>query len=220
MTDEYDATAKYYDPLLYFALRHIRQEIIRLIPQKNLAILDLCCGTGDQLKKLAREGFSNLTGVDQSFQMLRQARKGNTHARLIQGDARHTGLPEAHFDILIICFAIHEKSPQDQDSMLDEAHRLLAPGGQVIFADFSLDSQATAMGKIGVTLVERLAGGEHYRNFNAYVNQGGLPLLIQDRFQIRRQIRHAFGAVSIWMATPKKGASPKKQPWQTKPWTG
>ena len=52
-----------------------RQEIIRLIPNHNLRILDLCCGTGDQLKKLSDAGFNHLTGVDLSTEMLKVARK-------------------------------------------------------------------------------------------------------------------------------------------------
>ena len=77
MDTENAFTAKIYDPILYFALKNIRQEIIRLIPNHNLRILDLCCGTGDQLKKLSDAGFNHLTGVDLSTEMLKVARKGN-----------------------------------------------------------------------------------------------------------------------------------------------
>jgi len=192
-------TAKIYDPMLYFALRRIRQEIIRLIFDREARILDLCCGTGDQLKKLSDAGFCNLTGVDLSSHMLKVARKGNKIGRLIQEDVRHTGLGSERFDTIIISFAVHEKTADVQEGMLDEAHRLLAPDGQLILVDFSLDDRAKMIGKFGVTLIEGLAGGEHFRNFKAYVASGGMDAVLKERFEVQRQIRHAFGAVSTWV---------------------
>lgn len=196
--------AKIYDPILYFALKNIRQDIIRLIPDHDARILDLCCGTGDQLKKLSDAGFSNLTGMDLSTEMLKVARKGNKIANLLECDVQHTGLPGASFDIIIISLAVHEKPAQMQNNMLAEAKRLLAPDGQLILVDFSLDDQAKMMSKIAATTIERLAGEAHYRNFKTYVNKGGMVPLIQGRFKIRQQIRHAQGVISIWIVTAQQ----------------
>ncbi|NDY71000.1 class I SAM-dependent methyltransferase [Desulfobacter hydrogenophilus] len=197
-------TAKIYDPILYFALKNIRQDIIRLIPDYDARILDLCCGTGDQLKRLADAGFSNLTGVDVSPDMLKVAGKGNKIATLLTCDVQHTGLPGANFDIIIISLAVHEKPAHVQNNMLAEAKRLLAPGGQLILVDFSLDDQAKMTSRIAATMIERLAGKTHYRHFKAYVNNGGMPPVIQEFFKIKQQIRHARGVISIWMVTGKE----------------
>ena len=203
MDTENAFTAKIYDPILYFALKNIRQDIIRLIPNRDARILDLCCGTGDQLKKLSDAGFNNLTGVDLSPEMLKVARRGNKIGNLMESDVQHTGLPGASFDIIIISFAVHEKPARMQHNMLAEAKRLLAPDGQLILVDFSLDDQADMIGKIAAGMIERLAGKEHYRNFKAYVNNGGICPLIQGNFKIKQQIRHARGVVSIWIVTAK-----------------
>ena len=199
MNTEDAFTAKIYDPLLYFAMRNIRRDVVRLIRNRSLRILDLCCGTGDQLKKLSDAGFCNLTGVDLSPEMLKVAQKGGKIAHLMEGDAQHTGLPDATFDIIIISFAIHDKPIEMQHNLVAEAHRLLAPEGQLILIDFSLDDQVKPIGKIGVTAVERLAGSEHYRNFKSYVATGGMAPVVQNRFKSIQQVRHAFGAVSIWV---------------------
>lgn len=196
--------AKIYDPALYFVLKKIRQDIIRLIPDHDARILDLCCGTGDQLKKLSDAGFSNLTGVDISPEMLKVAEKGNKIADLLKGDVQHTGLPGASFDIIIISLAVHEKSVHIQNNMLVEAKRLLASDGQLIIIDFSFDDQAGVSSKIAVACIERLAGKSHYLNFKAYVNNGGMCPVIQDYFEIKRQIRHARGVISIWVVKPKQ----------------
>jgi len=201
MISEDAITAKIYDPLLYFALRNIRREIIGLIDDRDARILDLCCGTGNQLKKLRDAGFSALTGVDLSPEMLRVAAKGGKIARLLEADVRETGLGDNGFDIIIISFAVHEKSAGVQARMLAEADRLLAPSGQILLVDFSLDEQARRIGKIGAHMIERLAGKEHYGHFKAYVRSGGMPHVIRDGFKVQRQIRHGFGVVSIWVVT-------------------
>ena len=204
MDTENAFTAKIYDPILYFALKNIRQDIIRLIPNHDARILDLCCGTGDQLKKLADTGFSNLTGVDLSTEMLKVARKNNKMATLLECDVQHTGLPGASFNNIIISLAVHEKPPRIQNKMLAEASRLLAPGGQLIVVDFSLDDQAKMISKIAAAVIERMAGKEHYRNFKTYVSNGGICPVIQDYFKIKQQIRHARGVISIWEMTAKE----------------
>ncbi len=204
MDTENAFTAKIYDPILYFALKNIRQDIIRLIPNHDARILDLCCGTGDQLKKLSDAGFNNLTGVDLSTEMLKVARKGNKIANLLKCDVQHTGLPDASFDIIIISFAVHEKPAPMQNNMLAEAKRLLAPDGQLFLVDFSLDDQAKMISKVAAGMIERMAGKEHYRNFKSYVNKGGMCPVIQDSFKIEQQIRHARGVISIWIVTAKE----------------
>lgn len=196
--------AKIYDPILYFALNNIRQDIIRMIPDHDARILDLCCGTGDQLKKLSDAGFSNLTGVDVSTEMLKVAGKGDKIANLLECDVQHTGLSGASFDIIIISLAVHEKPARMQHQMLAEAKRLLAPDGQLILVDFSLDAQAKMISKIAATMIERMAGKAHYRNFKAYVSKGGMCPVIQGYFKIKQQIRHARGVISIWIVTAKE----------------
>lgn len=93
MGTEYAFTAKIYDPILYFPLRNIRRKIIQLIPDRHAHILDLCCGTGDQLKKLRDAGFHHLTGVDCSREMLKVAQRGDKIETLLECDARHTPFP-------------------------------------------------------------------------------------------------------------------------------
>ena len=51
MKEEYDLSASIYDPLLYLALKPIRLAVLdELLQYKDSSILDLCCGTGNQLK--------------------------------------------------------------------------------------------------------------------------------------------------------------------------
>ena len=199
MKEEYDASAKYYDPLLYLAINPIRLEVMKELSQhKDSAILDLCCGTGNQLKLLSKNGFENLHGLDLSKAMLEVARKGDHSIKIYNKDATETNFDDATFDIVMLSFAIHEKDRETQEKMLDEAHRILKKDGKILIVDFSLDEKTTKLGKFGIDFIERMAGEEHYRNFKKYIADNGLESLIKaDKFALIKDSRKAFNGVTI-----------------------
>jgi SAM-dependent methyltransferase len=53
-----------------------------------------------------------------------------------QQNAEATDFPDGHFDLIVSHIVVHEMSPVALRSMLAECHRLLAPGGLMIHADF------------------------------------------------------------------------------------
>lgn len=53
-----------------------------------------------------------------------------------QQNAEHTDFPDGHFDLIVSHIVIHEMSPAALRTMFAECHRLLAPGGIMIHADF------------------------------------------------------------------------------------
>ena len=78
MADNYSLSARLYDPLLYLPMRSIRKAVLQeLVNNQQDAIVDLCGGTGNQLKLLARNGFTDLHCVDLSPEMLAIAKDGN-----------------------------------------------------------------------------------------------------------------------------------------------
>ena len=71
MSEEYGITARIYDPLLFIAVNPVRKAVAReLSVRKEDRILDLCCGTGNQMKLLSRKGFRDLHCLDLSESML------------------------------------------------------------------------------------------------------------------------------------------------------
>jgi len=54
MDDYSDFIAKIYDPLLSRALKQIRIAVMNKFSNIRTTILDLCCGTGDQLKLFSK----------------------------------------------------------------------------------------------------------------------------------------------------------------------
>ena len=199
MKEEYVSSANIYDPMLYLALNPIRLAVMNELSQhKDSAILDLCCGTGNQLKLLSKNGFKNLHCLDLSEAMLNIAKKGDHAIEIYTEDATKTNFDDAAFDIVMLSFAIHEKNRETQEKILGEAYRILKEDGSILIVDFSFDEKTTKLGRMGIDFIERMAGGEHYLNFKKYIANDGLASLIKaDRFELVKDSRRAFNGVTI-----------------------
>lgn len=199
MKEEYASSANIYDPLLYLAINPIRLAVLDELSQhKDSSILDLCCGTGNQLKLLSKKGFKNLHCLDLSKAMLKVAEKGGHPIEIYAEDATKTSFDDAVFDIVMLSFAIHEKDRETQERLVEEAHRLVNEDGIVLIVDYSFDEKTTKFGKMGIDFIERIAGGEHYRNFKEYIANGGLESLIKaDKFELVEDKRRTFNGVTI-----------------------
>ncbi len=201
LKNEYGFSAKIYDPLLFLALNPIRKAILKeLIDSKESRILDLCCGTGNQLKILSKNGFKNLHCLDLSGPMLEVAGKGDHLIWLHQEDATRTGFKDKEFDIVILSFALHEKDRQTQLGIIREIHRVLKDDGLLLVVDFIFDERTKWPGRIGATVIERMAGGEHYLSFKRYKKNGGLSAMIDEKmFRYVKSLRKTFNVVTISM---------------------
>ena len=199
MREDYDFSVSIYDPLLYLVINPIRLAVMDELSQhKDSSILDLCCGTGNQLKLLSKNGFKNLHCLDLSKAMLKVAEKGGHPIKIYNEDATGTNFDDAAFDIVMLSFAIHEKDRETQEKLIEEAHRLIKEGGTILIIDFSFDEKTTKLGKMGIDFIERMAGGEHYLNFKGYIANGGLESLIKaDKFKFVKDTRAAFNGVTI-----------------------
>ncbi len=199
MKKEYGFPAKIYDPMLYLALNPIRKAVMReLDGHEESSILDLCCGTGNQLKMLSNNGFKSLHCLDLSESMLEVARRGDHSITVHREDAARTGFGDREFNVEILSFALHEKERQTQLEIIREAHRILGDGGLLLVVDFAFDDRTSVPGRFGAITIERMAGGEHYRNFKRYKQGGGLSAIIDGKaFRHAKSIRKAYGAVTI-----------------------
>jgi ubiquinone/menaquinone biosynthesis C-methylase UbiE len=154
----FDVWAASYDwifPSVFY--RAIHQRLLEYVDLPEPAnILDLGCGTGRLLERLARQ-FPDLrgTGLDLSPQMLRMARLSNRHhPRLIYVEGKAESLPfgEGQFDAVFNTISfLHYLEPQQ---VLSEVARVLTPGGRFYLVDFSwkieLELQKLPISPLGV----------------------------------------------------------------------
>lgn len=110
-----------------------------LPPQKNLKILDLATGTGDQALALIKSSASiqSITGIDLSLEMLEIAkRKIPSKMEFIRADAEKLPFKSMSFDAATFSFGI--RNVTDPLRALKEIHRILKPKGRSLVLEFSL----------------------------------------------------------------------------------
>ena len=105
---------------------------------KSSAVLDLCGGQGRHALELTRRGFTRVTLLDYSDCLVRLGRKRAIREVLktnfIRGDARFSGLRGRTFKAVIIMGSSfgYFQDEQENRKMLQEAYRLLTPGGELL----------------------------------------------------------------------------------------
>lgn len=104
-------------------------------------ILDLGCTVGHAtLPYVDAYPEAEVHGIDLGAPVLRYAHaRAEALGRAVhfsQQNAEATDFPDGHFDLIVSHIVLHEMSPAALRRMLAECHRLLAPGGLMVHADF------------------------------------------------------------------------------------
>ena len=186
-----DATKGYrlaswiYDPVVERFMSRVRErtlEIANLKPGHSL--LDICCGTGTQAELFSRTG-ARVSGIELSgFMIAKARRKENEHLTFTQADATATGFGDSMFDFATTGFSLHEVEEPIRDGFLNEMIRVTKPGGALIFTDFSVQTGngfRNRARKAVAHFAEWFAGAEHFRNYQAWMNLGGLDAYLDGK---------------------------------------
>jgi ubiquinone/menaquinone biosynthesis C-methylase UbiE len=133
-----------YDPITQYALppneTWVRQGLIDTIQTQPRRILDLGCGTGSTTLML-KQAFpqAEVIGLDLSPYMLvvaeHKAKQVGLQISWRHGKAERTRFPDASFDLVTAALLFHETPAIVAQSILQECHRLLTPGGEVLILD-------------------------------------------------------------------------------------
>ncbi|UUO14782.1 class I SAM-dependent methyltransferase [Dolichospermum heterosporum] len=142
----FDRWANSYDwafpSFIYQAIHKRLLTKVELPPNAN--VLDLGCGTGRLLNRLATQ-FPKITatGLDLSPQMLRVARQNNRHRpRLIylEGNAENLPFAEGQFDAVFNTISfLHYPHPEQ---VLNEVARVLSPSGKFYLVDITVNNSS------------------------------------------------------------------------------
>lgn len=198
--DEYKRIAPYYDRLLSGFLTPLRKNICTFLHYHNhLKIIDICCGTGEQLAMLDKNGME-LIGVDVSAAMLSKS-CSSENVQFLQLDATEIQFSPQSFDAVLLTFALHEKNELDREIIFNKCWTLVRPGGHLIIGDYSkTDSLIRGLffSKIIVPIIERIAGINHYHCYQNWMKKGALEGFLQ-RFHQRTDIISTHFAGSIML---------------------
>ncbi|XP_047946077.1 uncharacterized protein LOC125192521 [Salvia hispanica] len=112
-------------------------------------VLDIGCSVGVSTRFLAEKFPSaKITGLDLSPYFLAVAQRndkrrngGENKVRWFHGNGENTGLPSNSFDLVSIAYVFHECPQRAVKNMVEEALRLLRPGGTFAVTDNSPKSK-------------------------------------------------------------------------------
>jgi len=196
--------ARWYDFIFEGVLKTLRKNAAILAPlQPGLTVLDIGCGTGSQLRYYS-DSECEIYGIDLSRPMLGLAKsKLGDQAFLAVGDAIRIPYPAQTFDLVISSLFIHQLDPALRSAMMIETSRVAKPGGQILLVDFHQLSRGSIRGSLTfglISLIEFIAGWEHFSNSRDFLARGGIPpLAIEHQWIIQKSIVVGNGNLGIYL---------------------
>jgi len=123
-----------------------KRALVALLPDLGEPLcVDLASGTGDVTFLLgARYPAGRITGIDLTAEMVTLAEQRNRFRNVgfACADMCRTGLTDSSVDIVTGSYAL--RNAPDLAQGLQEVHRILKPGGEAAFLDFSKSSRQVA----------------------------------------------------------------------------
>ncbi len=158
------------DPLV----SRLHSSVLPLI-EPSYRVLDVACGTGSLSLSIAKRA-NRVTGIDLSEDMIitaqRAARKSKAENTLFElRDASDLSCyRDKEFDLSVTTMAVHQFDADLAVKILREMKRI---SGTVVIVDYN-SLMPKGLSGSAARSIERLAGGEHYRNFKTFMERGGI----------------------------------------------
>jgi ubiquinone/menaquinone biosynthesis C-methylase UbiE len=204
--DPYRLIAPLYDPLVELAAKDIRRACMRIYtPTESIAVLDVGCGTGTQLKQYQR-ARCRVSGIDASPAMLDRARmKLGESADLCLGTATRLPYADGSFGLVTCVITLHEMPPSERRLAVEECKRVTSLDGRILLADYNPGPYSFPDGwmwKLVALFFEIAAGRQHFLHYRDFLaRQGLLPLIDTERLRIERAKLIGGGNIAVYLLT-------------------
>jgi len=142
---------------------------------RALRVVEIACGTGSLALDLA-DKVNEVIAIDLdqdliSYAAKRAKKRAVRNIHFYTMDASDLSIySDKQFDIAVTSLSVHQFEAQLAVKVLSEMKRVAS---KVIIADYNYPLPENLYGKVA-SAIERMAGGDHYRNFRSYMKSGGL----------------------------------------------
>lgn len=179
--------------------------LLRLVPFDGLAsrrVLDVGCGTGVDLVRFSRGG-ARAVGVDIAESAIALARKNVTHrglaAGLLVADGESLPFKPDTFDF-VFAHGVAQYTT-DGRRLVEEVHRVLAPGGQAVFQGYNRISWLNALSHLmkvdleheGAPVLRKYSPQE----FRALVDIFPQVELVYERFPVKSRLHGGWKGLAF-----------------------
>lgn len=138
---------------LFESYDDVLNTVVKRISANNaVKVLDIGCGTGNLYDKI-KDDIMDFTGIDQSIEMLLQARKKYPNIKIRIGNFLDEPFIVNEFDTMVSTYAFHHLSPDEKEKSINLILRYLKTGGKMVIADLMFLNE-----------VERQKQKEHFCN--------------------------------------------------------
>jgi ubiquinone/menaquinone biosynthesis C-methylase UbiE len=207
VNDPYRRYASKYDTFAEPFISVIRQIGIKSFPVKaGMKVLDVGCGTGTNLALYHRAGCL-VHGIDLSPSMLEVARdRLGKHADLRVGDASEMPYRDNSFDLVTSTLTLHEMPYMIRPQVMKEMIRVISREGRILLTDYHPGPIRFPKGwmfKAVILFLERVAGGEHFKNYRDFLKKKGLPGLIDaSKLVLEKKEIASGGNIALYFMRP------------------
>ncbi len=197
----YKVLSKVYDlmDLIIFpdAKSNPRKGLSNHLPNEQIRVLDVCCGTGNSSIAICKKNTNNsVIGIDMSSDMLKVAKnkaiKNNLkNISFKEMNATKIDFPSNSFDIATISLAFHEMPQELIASILTEISRVLKQNGKLYIIDWDKPKHpiASALFSIFPTLFEPKVFNEYLKyDWNLLLGRFSLNYTNTERYTFTKLI--------------------------------
>lgn len=177
------------DPLLKGMREKLATHIL-----KNETVIDIACGTGAQVFRLA-EKAKRVVGIDLSESMIKYAwnqckiRRIENIEFVVADATKLLPFDDNEFDVAIMSLALHQFPPAAYEPILNEMKRVAK---RIVIVDYAVPVPNNLVGKAS-KIIEFLAGREHNRCFKKYCRAGGLETILAQNGIVMNKLKHFDG---------------------------
>ena len=186
--DSYSIGSSAYDFLIEPFLARVKLLTVRIFLKKfnkshEVRILEVACGTGTLCHLLAKKGF-HLLSLDNSYSMIRQTYNkindsDSGRVTAIHGDASNMPFYSSSFDAVIMQLGLHEMENNIRMDSGREMIRVAKKDAVFLLFDFA-PTNKWSFSKLILTIIEFIAGTDHYRNGRMFIKQGGILSFLEN----------------------------------------